>query len=219
MTTEQTVKTQMILNDVRLGRAWLTKPFQPRPDKSGKIGDPKYKVELIVPPTHPQFPEIKAMQMAAAVKKFGADARQKLLIAETQDKLPLHKGDITRAGDAAYAGALYLTANNKEQPTVVVTDPGTNTNIATRGTPIVLSPSHPNWPYSGSYVNVHLDFFAYQNDGTGVSATVLGVQFLRNGTRLQGAFVSAASEFGLVPADADGAAPAQAPAAGSSGLV
>jgi hypothetical protein len=208
----------MILNNVRIGRLWLTKPFQPRPDKNGKIGEAKYKAELIVPMTHPQLPEIKAMQKAAALKKWGTDAQQKLLIAETQDKLPLHRGDVTRAGDAAYAGALYLTANNKEQPTVVVTDPGTNVNIATRGTAIVLAPSHANWPYSGSYVNVHLDFFAYQNDGTGISCNLLGMQFLRHGTRLQGALVSAASEFGLVPADADGAAP-EAPAAGSAGLV
>lgn len=235
MTTVETVKTQMLLGQytgtngqivyapVRLGRAWLTKPFTPRPDKNGKVGEPKFKVEAIIPMDHPQREEIRQMMRAAAVKKWGSDAQQKLLIAESQDKLPIHKGDLTRTSDSAYAGALYLTASNKEQPTIVATDPGTNTNINNRSTPIVLTPSHPNWPYAGGYVVLHLDFFAYQNDGTGLSAGLLGVQFFKHGTRLQGSYVSSGSEFGVVPAQADAEMPANAATAaaptGSAGLI
>ena len=229
--TETTVKTQMLLGQyqdakggiiyvpVRLGRVWLTKPFTPRPDKNGKVGDPKYKVEAIIPTDHPQLAEIKAMMRAAAVRKWAADAQLKLQIAESQDKLPIHRGDLTRTSDAAYAGALYLTATNKEQPTIVATDPQTNTNITNRQGPILLTPSHPCWPYAGSFAVLHLDFFAYENEGKGVSCSILGVQFVKHGTRLQGAYVSSGSEFGLVPASADGAAPSEAPATTGGGSL
>ncbi len=208
---------QLVFVPVRLGRAWLTTPYKGKPDRNGKIPDPKFRVELIVPFDHPQLAEIKLKQRAAAEKKFGSEAQQKLLIAETQDKLAIHKGDVTRAGQAEYAGALYLTASNKEQPTIVATDV-TGLQMANRGSPNVLLPSHARWPYAGSYVCAHLDFFAYQNEGTGISAGILGVQFVRDGQKLQGAFVSTGSEFGLAPADADGAPPA-APVTGAGGLV
>jgi len=216
MTTDTNAEsTSMFLNDVLLARAWLTKPFQPKPQKDGKIPDAKYRIEVVIPMDHPQLAEIKQKQRAAAVKKWGSDAQQQLLIAETKDRLVLHKGDITRAGQEEYKGALYLTAMNKIQPTLVVTENGVN--IATQGTPTILTPSHEKYPYAGSRVNVHIDFFAYQNEGAGVSAGVRGVQFFRHGKRLQSGLVSSASEFGLT-SEIDAPAPG-APATGGDSLM
>jgi hypothetical protein len=198
----------LILHDVLLARAWITKPFEGKPQRDGKILPPKFRIEVILPLDHPQLPALKAAQRFAAEKKFGSEAQQKLLVAETQDKLPIHKGDVTRAGNAEYAGKLYLVASNKEQPTVVIT--GENgVNQDSRADSLVVNPSNPKWPYAGCRVNVQLDFFAYHNEGTGVSCTVRGVQFKSHGKKIGGSFVSTASEFGVVTSEADSAAPAQ----------
>lgn len=219
----EAVANQIILNDVRLARVSLTKPYIGKdaaidPATGKPIG--KYHCDLIIGLTHPQLDAFKALMRAAVVKKFGDQAPAALELIRTQDKLPLHKGDVSRAGKPEYAGMLYISANNDDQPTIVVTDGGVN--IATRGTPVVLTPSHPLWPYAGSYGNVQLSVFGYSHPkgGKGVSAQLMGVQFLRHGERLMGSAVSSAGEFAPVKgADADGAPPTASAATGGDGLI
>ena len=215
------VPNQMFINNVRLARVSLTQPFigkdAPIDPATGKQKG-KYHADLIIGLDHPDLEQYKGLQKAAILKKFGDKAAAVLEKIAANNKLALHRGDIDRAGKPEYAGKLYISANNDDQPTIVVTENGVN--IANRGTPVLLSPSHPNYPYAGCYANVHVSVYAYDHPkgGQGVSCQLMGVQFLRHAERLQGASVSSAGEFGKVAADADGAAPTETPA-GGAGLI
>lgn len=219
----EAVTNVIILNDVRIDRVSLTRPFIGKDakvdPKTGKQ-EGKYHVDAIFKPEHPQYPAFKLLMRAAVQKKFvaypgGWEAALEKIAG--QDKLCVHRGNMTRPGKPQYKDLLYISANNDEQPTILVTENGVN--IANRDTPMQFTPSHPSWPYAGCYANLQLQVFAYDHPtgGQGVSAQVLGVQFLRHGERLQSAQVSDVGAFGLTAAAADGAPPAQAADAGGSG--
>jgi Protein of unknown function (DUF2815) len=182
----ETVANQVLLNNVRLGRVSLTKAHVWKDAVTGKQKG-KYHADLILTPNHPQLEAFRALMREAVAKNFGADATAALEQIEAQGKLCLQQGDVTRAGEPEYTDKLYIRAASVDQPTIVVTEGGTN--IANRGTAVVLTQSHPLWPYPGCYVNVHLSIFAYSlpKDGKGVGAQLMGVQFLRHGERLMGA--------------------------------
>jgi hypothetical protein len=129
----------------------------------------------------------------------------------------MQRGELYYPSEPAYKGMIYVSAGNKDQPTILATENGIN--IATRGTPAVLTPSNSKWPYSGCKVNAHLEFYTYDYNGKGLGCSVLGLQFFEHGERLRGSTVSSGAEFGVVPAQADGAAPATQAPAGGQGLI
>jgi hypothetical protein len=214
----ESVNLSILLEDVLLDRVSLATPYPGKPDpKTGKTPEPKYHVDAILGPNHPQLEQVKELMRAAIVLKFAADAPAVSIQIVGNNKLCLHQGDVDRAGKQHYAGKLFISANNSDQPTVVVTEGGVN--LATRGVPpeYLLTPAHPKYPYAGCYANVSLSFNAYNFNGVkGVSAYVNGVQFLRHGVKLRGSSVSAASEFKIIPEAADGPPP---PASGGAGLL
>lgn len=219
MTEAQSVSNTLKLLDVRLDRVSLIRPYigkdSPIDPATGKqVG--KYHADLILSLTHPQRARISELMRAAVVKRFKGEAEQTLAVIVAQDKLCLHRGDITRAGKPQYAGKLYISANNDTQPNIVVTDNGVNLSTQDGS----LTPAHPLFPYAGSHANVIIDIWAYSHPkgGKGVSATLTGVQFLRHDIRLAGSSVANTSEFGLVAGEADSAPPAQ-DASGAESLV
>jgi hypothetical protein len=160
----EAVANQVILNDVRLARVSLTKPHvrnDTEIDPATRRQKGTYHVDAILDASHPQVEAFKALMRAAVVQRFAEKANEVFEQIEAQDKLCLHQGDVARAGEPEYAGKLYISATNAEQPTIVVTERGIN--IANRGTPVVLTQSHPLWPYPGCYANVHLSIFASTN--------------------------------------------------------
>src|SRR5271165_1985144 len=207
------IPNRLILNDVRLDRVSLAKPYQGRPDpKTGVLPAPKWHVDCIFDENHPQLPAITQQIIDAVNRKFLTDPTAALEQIKANNKLPLHRGNIDRAGKPQYANKLFISANaNLENPpNVVATENGVN--ISTQDTPIVLVPANPKFPYAGCYANVALEFFGYDTNGSkGVSAKVIAVQFLRHGEALRGSSVMAATEFGVVASDADGPAPTAAP--------
>jgi hypothetical protein len=68
-------------------------------------------------------------------------------------------------------------------------------------------------------VNAHLEFYTYDYNGKGLGCSVLGLQFFEHGERLRGSTVSSGAEFGVVPSQADGAAPVQVAGPGGQGLI
>jgi Protein of unknown function (DUF2815) len=197
------------LENVRINRVSLAKPFQGKPDPStGKLPDAKYHIDAIIGTDHAQLKPLQEVLRAAIVAKWKDEAPIMLQKIKANNKLPLHKGDIDRAGKPEYAGKLYLSANSADQPTIVVFDNGIS--IANRGTPEVLTPSHPKYPYSGCYADVILTFYGYSHPtgGQGVSAQLDGVMFRKHGEKLRGSSVVSVSEFTPPPAeDADEDAP------------
>jgi hypothetical protein len=225
--TDVSVNKTILLNNVRLLRVSLTKPYVGRDAKpdptTGKV-EGKYHIDAVFPSTHPQFGELQSVIRGVATSKWKETAQQTLdMIKGNNQRFPLQRGDQYRPGKPAYAGMLYVSAGNKEQPTVIATVNGVNyTNRPTDEQKLkgqILTPSHPKWPYEGSYANVLLEFYTYlYGTSPGMGCSVLGVQFYQDGERLRGSSVATGAEFGLVPSDAD--APSSAPAAsGGSGLI
>jgi hypothetical protein len=230
--SEVPVNRQIKLNNVRLLRVSLTKQYV---GKDAKIdpatGKPegKFHIDAVFPPTHPQFPELQPLIRGVATEKWKELTQQNLdMIKGNNQRFPLQRGDQYRPGKPAYAGQLYISAGNKDQPTILVTENGVN--ISNRpagglGGGILLTPSHPCWPYEGSYANVLLEFYTYvYGNSPGLGCSVLGVQFYKHGERLRGSSVASGSEFGLVPQDADAApgatgAPVGGALTGGAGLI
>ncbi len=231
MATENLVR-QIKMNNVRLLRVSLTKQYVGRDAKidpaTGKA-EGKFHIDAVFPPTHPQFPELQQLIRNVATAKWEGNTQQTLdMIKGNNQRFPLQRGDQYRPGKPAYAGMLYISAGNKDQPTILVTENGVNISTRPSGgglgqaAPVLLTPSHPCWPYEGCYANVLLEFYTYlYGNSPGLGCSVLGVQFAGRGERLRGSSVASGSEFGLVPQDAD-AAPAGAqavPLTGGAGLI
>lgn len=226
--SSEVVTKQIKFNNVRLLRVSLTKPYIGKDAKidaaTGKA-EGKFHIDAVFPPTHPQFPELQQLIRNVAQAKWKEQTQQTLdMIKGNNQRFPLQRGDQYRPGKPDYAGQLYISAGNKDQPTILVTENGVN--ISNRpsglGSGTVLTPSHPCWPYDGSYANVLLEFYTYTyGNSPGLGCSVLGVQFAKHGERLRGSSVASGSEFGLVPQDADAAPGASAPAAatGGAGLI
>ena len=217
--TEPVVQKTILMNDVRLLRVSLTKPYvgkDAKPDSAtGKV-EGKFHIDAVFSPNHPQFPELQNVIRGVASAKWKELTQQTLdMIKGNNQRFPLQRGDQYRPGKPAYAGMLYISAGNKDQPTILVTENGVN--LSNRGLP-VLTPAHPKWPYEGSYANVLLEFYTYTyGNSPGMGCSVLGVQHNRDGERLKGSSVATGAEFGLVPSDAD-AKPTTAPT-GGQGLI
>lgn len=226
--TEANASKTILMNNVRLLRVSLTKPYVGKDAKidpaTGKA-DGKFHIDAVFPPSHPQFPELQNVIRGVATAKWKEATQQTLdMIKGNNQRFPLQRGDQYRPGKPAYAGMLYLSAGNKDQPTIIVTENGVNltsrpaAGAALAGAPL-LTPAHPCWPYEGSYANVLLEFYTYlYGNSPGLGCSVLGVQFYKHGERLKGSSVASGSEFGLVPADAD-AQPAAQAQTGGTGLI
>jgi hypothetical protein len=113
------------------------------------------------------------------------------------DRLPVHSGD-AKASSAGYAGNYYLNSGNLIRPLVL------DSNKA----PLTAADGKP---YSGCYVNAMIEVWAQDNQhGKRVNASLLGVQFVRDGERLAGGSVATADDFEPIPGATD-AAPAGDP--------
>jgi hypothetical protein len=179
------------LKDVRI--AFVQNLFE-----AGQVqgqGDAKYSSSFIFGRTHPQLAEIQKAIVDAATEKWGAKATEMLTQLKAGDKLCVHDGD-SKASYEGYPGNLFINASNKVRPLVV--DGNRNPLTASDGK-----------PYSGCYVNVLLDVWAQDNKfGKRVNASLLGVQFLRDGPRLAGGASASADDFDAIPQEAAAAAAA-----------
>jgi Protein of unknown function (DUF2815) len=219
---DSAVKKDIILEDIRISRVSLAKPFEPKvPQVDPRTNKPKvskYHIDGILKPDHRQIGELQALIRAVAAAGWGDKAQSILdMIKGNNQRFCFQRGDLYRPGKPAYAGMLYISAGNETQPTIGATINGVN--VFNRGTPTILTPADDKWPYDGSYCNVHLQFYTYDFNGSpGLGCSVLGVLFNHHDERLTGATVSSGKEFGVVVGDADKPAPAAA-ASGSGGLI
>ena len=157
--------------------------------------DKKFSSAFLFPRTHPQLAEIVGGLQTVAKEKWGADADKNFAALKAGDKLCLHDGD-SKPDNDAYPGNLFINASNKTRPLVI----GPNRE------PLVAADGKP---YSGCYVNAIIEVWAQDNQfGKRINASLLGVQFLRDGERLAGGGVAAADDFEAIPeaAKADAAA-------------
>jgi hypothetical protein len=149
----------------------------------------KYSVVGIITRDHPQLAEIVAAMKAAAVNKWGAKAEEMYTMLKAGDKLCLHDGDV-KAAYAGYKGNLYLNASNELRPLVIGPDRA----------PLTAADGKP---YSGSYGNMIVDFWAQDNQfGKRINASLMGAQHVSDGERLSGGGIAAADDFEAIPQEA-----------------
>lgn len=165
------------LNNVRLSFAEL---FEAK-TVNGE-GKPAYSASFLISPKDPQVALINAAIDSVAQDKYGAKAEANLKIMRTADKVCLHSGDL-KANYAGFEGMLYINARNTMPPIVIDVDRSE------------LSSRHGK-PYSGCYVNVSLELWPQDNNyGKRINATLLGVQFFKDGESFAGGSAASIDDF------------------------
>lgn len=136
-------------------------------------GKPAFSAALLIERSDKQNAAINAAIDAVAKEKWGAKAEQQLKLMRATDKICLHNGDL-KSNYAGFEGMNFISSRNAARPTVLDSDK----------TPLTESDGRI---YAGCYVNVVLDLWAQDNNyGKRVNATLMGVQFFREGDAFSG---------------------------------
>ena len=152
-------------------------------------GKPAFSSTFLIDPADPQVKMINEAIEATATDKWGAKAPALLKQMRAADKTCLHNGDLKATYDG-FPGNLYISARNPLRPTVVDADK----------TPLVQADGKP---YSGCYVHAVLELWAQDNQyGKRVNATLMGVQFFKDGDSFSGGGVASTDDFDDVTAGA-----------------
>lgn len=158
--------------------------------------DPKSKAEhaatFLFPPDHPDLPKLKEAQRAAAVEKWGQKADEILKQLAAQDRLVIHDGNLKSQFDG-YEGNFYINSRNTMRPAIKDVDGKRN-----------LMPQDGK-PYGGCYVTALVSIWAQDNKfGKRINASLMGVQFLRDGDSFGGARVASDDAFDDCSAEYEG---------------
>lgn len=171
--------------DVRMSFPNLFEAKAP-PQPGGKA---KFSAAFLFPRTHPQMAELQKTIMEVATAKWGAKAEEVLKSLKAADRLCVHDGDAKSDTDG-YAGKLFINASNDIRPTTIGAGPDGRAPVTAADGKL----------YAGCYVNAIIQVWAQDNQfGKRVNASLLGVQFLRDGDRLAGGGVAAADDFEAIP--------------------
>ncbi|MDE2107372.1 MAG: DUF2815 family protein [Patescibacteria group bacterium] len=192
------------LQRVRFSYFYGFEPYTARPTPQNPTPKPQFCVHGLMAPTHPDVVNTAKVIEAVGQAKWGAQWPAIREALKGQDRLCLHRGDITKAGQPEYAGLVFISASNPKRFTIVDGDRSPLTEKDGR-------------PYSGCYGNLIVDIWAQDNQfGKRINATVTGAQFVAHGEAF-GAMSRAAApdEF----PDIGGAADAPAPAAAADPLA
>jgi hypothetical protein len=190
---------EILLRNVRL--LYGAALFTPQRGPEG-TGEPKFQATLGFPPDHPAVAEIKAAMQKVAIEKWKGDAGVIFSEIKAAGKTCLNDG-AKKASKEGFAGNLYVAASNKQKPLI----------IDANKSPLTIADGKP---YSGCQVNARIQIWAQDNKwGKRVNASLMGVQFVKDGPRLSGGGVASADDFEAIPeaggaTTAAGAAPAAA---------
>lgn len=136
-------------------------------------GEPAFSASFLIDPKDPQVKTINEAIDAVATAKWGAKAPAILKTSRAADKVAIHDGD-AKSQYAGFEGRLYVSARSKTRPLVIDRDKS----------PLVAADGRP---YAGCYVNASVELWVQDNGyGKRVNASLLGVQFLRDGDAFAG---------------------------------
>ena len=169
----------------RLSYAHLNTPHAPNEN-----AEAKYSATLLIDKNDTDAINAVNQAIAAAVDDGVTRRIFTQAIDPTHTKYPpLRDGDTPNdSGEPRgpeFAGHYFIAAKNKNQPIVV----------NAQRQPVI----NPDDVYSGCYVNMAVEFFAYSTSGNkGISASLIGVQKVKDGDRLGGEPPKAEDIFGVV---------------------
>jgi hypothetical protein len=180
--------TDLKLMNVRLSFPAL---FEPEAFKPGD--EPKYKATFLVAKDSPQAKAVDAAILFALKASYPAPGKAESIVKSIRNnpnKFCWQDGD-TKAYDG-YEGMMALSTKAKLGARPLVIDQNKSPLTAKDGK-----------PYAGCYVNAMVSIFVYENLGVGVSASVRGVQFARDGDAFSAGRPADSSEFDDVTEGAD----------------
>lgn len=161
-------------------------------------GKAKFSAAFLFPRTHAQIADLQKVIVDVATAKWGAKTDEVLKALKAADKLCVHDGD-AKADTDGYAGNLFINASNDIRPLTLGGGPDGRAPVAASDGKL----------YAGCFVNAIVQIWAQDNQfGKRVNASLLGVQFLRDGERLAGGGVAAAEDFAPIPQEAQAQAAA-----------
>jgi len=153
--------------------------FQPRPFQAGD--PPKFKGTFLVPKDSEMAKAIDAALEAVAKAKWPKDWQKVLArIRPNPNKCCWQDGDTKSY--AGYDGMMAFSASNKVRPGLFDRDK----------TPLVETDGKL---YAGCYVDAIVELFAYDNSGAGISASLSGVRFVKDGEAFSGGRAASAADF------------------------
>ena len=166
---------------------WTAKGFTD--PKTGKTGDPKHNITLIVDRTDPSFrAAIEAEEDRVAKEKWQGKATAIMAEIRANNRGAIKKGELKASYDG-FPGNDFIATNNDVRPTLAHRN---GQEIKQDG---VI--------YAGCYVLAHITLWAQDNAwGKRINANVTGVQFLEDGDSFGGgAPPSAADDFANLSAE------------------
>lgn len=189
------------LSNVRASYLYCFEPFKGKPTPQNPKPKDVYTCHFLLPPDHPDLRKVaETIEAVGAAHRWRGDIPWTVIkeSLKAQDKLCLHKGDVSKAGKPEYAGLYYVSGNNYNRFTVV------------DGARNPMSSTDPMAPRSGDYINAIIDIYPQDNDfGRRINATITGIQMVRRSDAFGGGAAPAApEEFGIVATSADEALPA-----------
>lgn len=154
-------------------------------------GNFKFSSTFLFPPNHPANKDIEAAIKKVAADKWGAKAEALLKsIRGNANKFCFRNGEEKPDYDG-FDGNMYIKASNKARPLVLDRDMSPLTAADGR-------------PYSGCFVNATITIFAYDKNGNkGISASLGGVQFFKDGDAFAGGGVASEDDFDEITEGAD----------------
>lgn len=156
----------------------------------GGEGKPAFSVTAILPKDHPAIKELHAAEVQVAKEKWGAKADANLKAIRAAGKGVVKDGD-SKAEYDGFEGNAFVSTRSDKRPNVFNRDG----SQLTEADGVV---------YSGCYAHVMVEVWAQDNQfGKRINASLMGVQFLRDGARLSGGGVASADDFQAIP-DASG---------------
>jgi len=165
------------LENVRLAFPVL---FQPKA-VNGE-GEPAFSCTFLIPKDHASVKEIADAVEVIGATKWGTKWPTVRKEIEARDRSALHDGN-TKAGYGGFEGQLFVSARNRVRPLVLDRD---RTALDERAGRL----------YSGCYVNGLIQLWCQDNNfGKRINASLLGVQFLRDGDAFSGGGVASLDEF------------------------
>lgn len=178
------------LTNVRLAFPAL---FEAKSMPGAKPSDkPKFGATLLLTADDPQLKTINTAIETVAKDKWGAKAGDILKGLRMVDKVCLHNGD-TKAQYDGFPGNMFISAGNPVRPTVVGQDRAPLT-------------AQDGKVYAGCYVVGVIEVWAQDNNfGKRVNATLLGVQFYKDGDSFAGGGSASADDFDDISAGAEAA--------------
>lgn len=176
------------LNDVRLvypaiftAKAVATKATQKKADDD-ESNPLRFSACGLMTPNHSSLIDINNALSVVANAKWGVKGPATLALLRKTLKICLHEGD-EKPDYEGFPGNWFISASNKVRPRIV------DRNNA----PLEEADGRP---YAGCYVNMIVDIWAQDNSyGKRINATLMGVQFLRDGDALGVRNVASVDDF------------------------